>query len=192
MCFTDVLQFHHNLQIPLYPYNGQGYWWLIIFATSLPTLQRLTLLMEVSICLLLADIMEENSCIWSMLSSGPAHHHSTDAIDQVAIYLNTGSCNVDDPTGRFVELHDFMLSELLYTIPIALARKIIMQNIISRCRALLSLQPVKQTEAKLLDRAIATKICDLLHFPYSPQLQILNCGISQQSQDHLCQLDLQI
>jgi hypothetical protein len=47
------------------------------------------------------------------------------------------------------------------------------QNIISRCRALLSLQPIKQPDAEQLDRLISARIHELLRFPYSPQMNIL-------------------
>jgi hypothetical protein len=58
-----------------------------------------------------------------------------------------------------------------------LARKIVSQNITSRCRALLSLQPIKQTDAEQLDRLISAKVHKLLCFPYSLQTNILTLSL---------------
>jgi len=58
-----------------------------------------------------------------------------------------------------------------------------MQSIVSRCRALLSLQPIKQVNAEQLDRVITNKIHELLRFPYTPNMSILTLPLNQQGLD---------
>ena len=57
--------------------------------------------------------------------------------------------------------------------PIILLWKIIAQCIVSRCCALLSLQPVKQDQAIKLDHLIAYKVHEALSFPYQAMTLIL-------------------
>ena len=57
--------------------------------------------------------------------------------------------------------------------PIILLWKIIAQCIVSCCRALLSLQPVKQDQAIKLDHLITSKVHEALGFPYQATTLIL-------------------
>ncbi|EDR05378.1 uncharacterized protein LACBIDRAFT_329822 [Laccaria bicolor S238N-H82] len=83
---------------------------------------------------------------------------------------------VNDPTSRFVELKDFIESfqfpKVIGRLPITLIRKIVSQNVVSRCRALLSLQSLKQPDAEALDRLIIQKVHDALGFPFQPSTSI--------------------
>ena len=94
---------------------------------------------------------------------------------------------VDDTASRFIELQDFIKNfrfpKFSIQTPITLARKIISQNIVSKCRALLSLQPVKQLDAEQLDRMISGKVHELLRFPYSLQTNILTLPLSHHGLD---------
>lgn len=58
-----------------------------------------------------------------------------------------------------------------------------MQNITSKCRALLSIQPIKQADAQTLDRLICTKVHDLLGFPYNPNSNILTLPLNNHGLD---------
>jgi hypothetical protein len=89
---------------------------------------------------------------------------------------------VDDPGARYDELRKFIDSftfpRVMGRPPITLLRKIVMQNIASKCRALLSLQPIKQADAELLDSKIITKVHELCGFPFHPSTQIATLPIS--------------
>ena len=89
---------------------------------------------------------------------------------------------VNDPVSRFTELKDFIegfqFPTVIGRLPITLIRKIVSQNIVSRCRALLSLQPVKQSDAEALDRLIIRKVHDALGFPFQPSTSIATLPIS--------------
>lgn len=89
---------------------------------------------------------------------------------------------VNDLISHFSELKDFIESFQLLTVmgclPITLLQKIVSQNIISHCRALLSLQPVKQSDADTLDRLIIHKLHDALGFPFQPSTSIVTLPIS--------------
>ncbi|KAH7875505.1 uncharacterized protein C8R40DRAFT_1170604 [Lentinula edodes] len=84
---------------------------------------------------------------------------------------------VDDAEARFEQLKDIIeeyhFPRLGNRPPITLLNKIISQNIISRCRALLSLQPIKQTDADILDKKINRLVHDQLGFPFMPSPTIL-------------------
>ncbi|KAJ7208930.1 hypothetical protein GGX14DRAFT_365159 [Mycena pura] len=92
------------------------------------------------------------------------------------------NAKVDDPGARFAELKDiidaFNFPRLTGRLPITLLRKIVAQNIVSRCRALLSLQPIKQADAEALDVRISTKIHGILGMPFSPSSKILTLPVS--------------
>ncbi len=64
-------------------------------------------------------------------------------------------------------------------LPITLLQKIVSQNIVSRCRALLSLQPIKQIDAETLDKIIIRKVHDALGFPFQPSSIIATLPVSQ-------------
>lgn len=77
---------------------------------------------------------------------------------------------VNNSVQRFQELRDFIndftIPKFSLRLPITLLRKIAMQNLASRARALLSLQPITHLEAEHLDHQIAAKVHDLLGFPF--------------------------
>jgi hypothetical protein len=62
--------------------------------------------------------------------------------------------------------------------PITLLWKIVAQCITSRCRALISIQPIKDSDAVLLDQQITGKVDQCFGFPYRPNTNILNLPIS--------------
>ena len=105
--------------------------------------------------------------------------HRVDLIDNQLDFLRT---KVNDPSSRFEELKAFIESFQFPTIigrlPITLLRKIISQNVISRCRALLSLQPIKQNDAETLDKIITWKVHDALGFPFQPSSIIATLPVS--------------
>ncbi|KAJ7694633.1 hypothetical protein B0H17DRAFT_931520 [Mycena rosella] len=84
---------------------------------------------------------------------------------------------VDNPTARLDELKSlidaFKFPKFLRRSPVTLLRKIMSQCLISRCRALLSLQPIKQTDVEELNRRIMQKIHDELGMPFTPNTKIL-------------------
>ena len=89
---------------------------------------------------------------------------------------------VNDPASRFAELKDFIESFQFPTVigrlPITLIRKIVAQNIVSRCRALLFLQPVKQSDAEALDKLIIRRVHEALGFPFQPSTPIAMLPVS--------------
>ena len=179
----------------------------IIFATNLPTLQRLTLAMErfqyaygwltswkktvaYGLCVPEGQRPDTVKMPSITVQTGGQYHPETITWHDVPLKLDELQflrTRVDDPSGRFEELQDFIKNfrfpKFSIQTPITLARKIVTQNIISRCRALLSLQPVKQTEAEILDKAVATKIHDLLRFLYNPQSRILTLPLHHHGLD---------
>ncbi|KAG6852626.1 hypothetical protein C0991_010345 [Blastosporella zonata] len=83
---------------------------------------------------------------------------------------------VDDPKTRYEELVDFIdkfsFPTFSFRIPFTLVRKIVAQNIISRCRALLSLQPISNADAVRLDQHVMKRVHNLLGFPFSPSSRL--------------------
>ncbi|KAF5374645.1 hypothetical protein D9615_009023 [Tricholomella constricta] len=79
---------------------------------------------------------------------------------------------VDDPRSRFLELfafiESFVFPRFMSRTPFALLRKIVSQNIVSKCRALLSLQPISHSEATLLDQLVARRVHETRGFPFCP------------------------
>src|SRR5277367_3459232 len=79
---------------------------------------------------------------------------------------------VDDPKTRYLELADvinsFSFPAFSFRTPFTLIRKIVSQNVISRCRALLSLQPILHADAVKLDQRIMKRVHDVLGFPFCP------------------------
>jgi hypothetical protein len=77
---------------------------------------------------------------------------------------------INNPSHRFTEIHDFIeaftFPKFIGPTPITLIRKIVMQYIASRARALLTLQPITDDDALKLDRLIAAKVHALSGFPW--------------------------
>ncbi|KAJ6628154.1 hypothetical protein B0H10DRAFT_1778514, partial [Mycena sp. CBHHK59/15] len=92
------------------------------------------------------------------------------------------NAKVYSPGARFTELKDivegFSFPRLTGWLPITLVHKMVMQNIVSRCRALLSLQPIKQADAEALDIRISSKIHGILGMSFSPSSKILTLPVS--------------
>ncbi|KAF5312013.1 hypothetical protein D9619_003843 [Psilocybe cf. subviscida] len=180
----------------------------IIFATKVETLQRFTLLMErfqyaygwltswpktTAYGLFLKSEDAKKTRI-KMPSIGMDSHGQYNANDtlwhEVPIHhgeLQFLRAKVDDPTHRFEELRDFVTNfnfpKFAIRLPITLARKIVMQNIAAKCRALLSIQPIKTTDAATLDRLVSKKVHELMGFPYNPNPAILSLPLDEHGLD---------
>lgn len=89
---------------------------------------------------------------------------------------------VDNPTWQYQSLRDFIegfkFPKLTVRTPITLLRKMVAQCIIARCRALISMQPIKNSDAVLLDQQIAGKVHHCLGFLYCPNTDILTLPVS--------------
>jgi hypothetical protein len=76
---------------------------------------------------------------------------------------------IDNPSHRFHELRDFIdaftFPRFIGPTPITLIRKIVMQSIASRARALLTLQPITNADALKLDRCVTAKGSHLIWLP---------------------------
>ncbi|KAJ6521363.1 hypothetical protein DFH09DRAFT_1331236 [Mycena vulgaris] len=88
---------------------------------------------------------------------------------------------VDNPHARFEELQafidDFTFPKFLRRPLITLLRKIVKQNIISKARALLSLQPIKRIDTEDLDKRIKAKIHMESGMPFMPSTDVLTLPI---------------
>jgi hypothetical protein len=84
---------------------------------------------------------------------------------------------IDDPHTRYEELKEFInnftFPKFLRRPPITLLRKIVKQNIISRARAILSMQPIKRADAAKLDKALKTLIHRESGMPFEPNPDVL-------------------
>lgn len=89
---------------------------------------------------------------------------------------------IDHPTHRFQELHDFIdaftFPKFVGPTPITLVRKIVMQSIASRARALLTLQPITDSDALKLDRLVAAKVHATSGFPWMFNTEIATLPVS--------------
>jgi hypothetical protein len=113
-------------------------------------------------------------------------------ISQHEIPLKAGEleflrAKVDDPGWRYQGLKEFVESykfpRLTMRTPITLLRKIIAQCITARCRALISIQPIKNSDALLLDKQIAGKVHMALGFPYRGNTEILTLPVEHHGMD---------
>jgi hypothetical protein len=90
---------------------------------------------------------------------------------------------VDNPSARFKDLQNFIetfqFPTIIGRLPITLIRKIVAQNIISKCRALLSLQPILPADAEKLDKLIIGKVHKTLGFPFQPTTDIATLPTAQ-------------
>ncbi|KAJ7451025.1 hypothetical protein FB451DRAFT_1409931 [Mycena latifolia] len=110
-------------------------------------------------------------------TSNPPDYAEFDSITNHRRYGNFLRAKVDDPCTRFEELKnfidDFTFPKFLRCPPITLLWKIVKQNIISKARALLSLQPIKRADAEDLDRRIKNKIHLESGMPFTPSSDVL-------------------
>lgn len=94
---------------------------------------------------------------------------------------------VDNPVAHFEELKSFIetfqFPRVLGRLPITLIRKIVAQNIISKCHAMLYLQPIKQSDAEALDKQVIEKVHLALGFPFRPSSRIATLPISHHGFD---------
>jgi hypothetical protein len=89
---------------------------------------------------------------------------------------------IDNPSHRFQELYNFIdaftFPKFIGPTPITLTRKIVTQSIASRARALLTLQPITDTDALKLDRLIAAKVHATSGFPWIFNTEIATLPVS--------------
>jgi hypothetical protein len=89
---------------------------------------------------------------------------------------------IDNPSYRFRELQDFIeaftFPKFIGPTPITLIRKIVMQSIASRARALLTLQPITDSDALKLDRLVASKVHAISGFPWIFNTEIATLPVS--------------
>jgi hypothetical protein len=89
---------------------------------------------------------------------------------------------INNPLHHFCELHDFVeaftFPKFIRPTPITLIRKIVMQSIASQACALLTLQPITDTDALKLDRVIATKVHAISRFPWIFNTKIATLPVS--------------
>jgi len=75
-------------------------------------------------------------------------------------------------------IESFRFPTIVGRLPVTLLWKIVSQNVVSHCRALLSLQPIKQTDAEMLDQLIVRKVHKALGFPFQPSSIIATFPVS--------------
>jgi hypothetical protein len=89
---------------------------------------------------------------------------------------------IDNLSFRFNELQDFIeafsFPKFVGPTPITLLRKIAMQSISSRARALLTLQPITDADAFKLDRLVASKVHAISGFPWIFNTEIATLPVS--------------
>jgi Reverse transcriptase (RNA-dependent DNA polymerase) len=89
---------------------------------------------------------------------------------------------INNPAYRFRELQDFIeaftFPKFIGPTPITLIRKIAMQSIASRARALLSFQPISDNDALKLDRLVAAKAHAISGFPWIFNSEIATLPVS--------------
>ncbi|KAJ7916424.1 hypothetical protein B0H13DRAFT_2658307 [Mycena leptocephala] len=112
---------------------------------------------------------------------------STRTVTLRSIELDFLRASVDDPSARHEELKsfidDFTFPKFIRRPPITLIRKIVKQNVISKARALLSLQPIKRIDAEDLDTKIKMKIHIDSGLPFAPSSDILTLPIEYRGLD---------
>ena len=105
--------------------------------------------------------------------------HEVPLIHDELEFLRT---KVNDPNSRFQELltiiDTFNFPRTIKRPPITLLRKVIAQNLISRIRALLTLQPVRQSDTEKLDHRVLERVHNLLGFPFRPNTSIATLPVS--------------
>ncbi|KAJ7702817.1 hypothetical protein B0H17DRAFT_1157412 [Mycena rosella] len=133
-----------------------------IFARTVPALCRNLTQWIKSMAYALGPTLSHSTPSPTNPASTPHHHHPTD-------FLRTKNIRT------FID--EFTFPKFTCHPPITLLRKIVKQNMISRARALLSLQPIKRIDADNLDTLIKTKIHAELGMPYTPSTVVLTLPI---------------
>ncbi|KAJ7874077.1 hypothetical protein B0H13DRAFT_1551602, partial [Mycena leptocephala] len=94
---------------------------------------------------------------------------------------------VDDPQARFENLREFLdvfsFPKFLSRPPITLLRKILKQNVVSKARALISLQPIKRADADKLDKILKNLIHRESGMPFQPNSDVLTLPIAMHGLD---------
>ena len=89
---------------------------------------------------------------------------------------------VDNHSHRYHELRDliegFTFPKFVGPTPITLIRKIAMQSIASRSRALLTFQPITDSDAFKLDKLVASKVHAMSGFPWAFNTEIATLPVS--------------
>jgi hypothetical protein len=97
-------------------------------------------------------------------------------------------CKVDDPIWRFEGarsiIDNFKFPKFTIGALLTLLRKIIWQNLVSRLRALLSIQPIKPGDALNLDKIIASKVHHITGFPYNLNMDIMTLPVNLHGLDY--------
>jgi hypothetical protein len=110
--------------------------------------------------------------------------HSVEALKGSVTFLRTV---VDDPGARSNQIRDiiqnFSFPRFAMRLPITILRKIAMQCIISKVRAYITLQPLKQQDAEELDRLLASRVHEILNFPFRFNTEILTLPIANNGFD---------
>ncbi|EJD45292.1 hypothetical protein AURDEDRAFT_43389, partial [Auricularia subglabra TFB-10046 SS5] len=92
------------------------------------------------------------------------------------------NCSIDDGKATYDTISDiinnFSFPRLAVRLPITLIRKIVEQNIISRARPRIALQPLERSQANSLDKAISALVHRWSRFLYLPNSLILNLPIA--------------
>ncbi|KAJ7853588.1 hypothetical protein B0H13DRAFT_1642863 [Mycena leptocephala] len=102
-------------------------------------------------------------------------------------YLDFLRTMVDDPLARFENLREFFeaisFPKFLSRPPITLLRKILKQNIMSKARALISLQPIKRADTEKLDKILKNLIHRESGMPFHPNLDVLTLPVAMHGLD---------
>ena len=145
--------------------------------------------MEENTCLLLNSSRTEqvnlSSVIMQSVSIGRGvdpmiiQEHEVPLIHDELEFLWT---KVNDPNSRFQELltiiDTFNFPQTIKRPPITLLWKVVAQNLISRIWALLTLQPVRQSDAEKLDHRVLEMVHNLLGFPFRLNTSIATLPVS--------------
>jgi hypothetical protein len=175
-----------------------------LFSRSLPSLRRNTLAME-RFQYAYGWVTQWSKSMACLLSA-TGDHPSTISLPSVTVERGVNPltvteheiplirdeleflrAKVDNPMARYEELRDFIetfqFPRVFGRLPITLIRKIVAQNIMSKCRAMLYLQPIKRSDAESLDKLIVEKVHLALGFPFRPSSRIATLPISHHGFD---------
>ena len=190
----------HHLMIAMVEATDDSF----LFSRSLPSLRKNTLAMEWF--QYAYGWMMQWSKLMACLISATGDHPSTISLPSVTVERGANPlivtehevplihdkleflrAKVDNPTACFEELKDFIetfqFPRVFGRLPITLICKIVAQNIVSKCRAMLYLQPIRHSDAEALDRQIIEKVHLALGFPFRPSSRIANLPLSHHGFD---------
>jgi len=175
-----------------------------LFSRSLPSLRRNTLAMErfqyaygwmtqwskLMVCLLSAMGDQPSMISFPLVTIERGVNPlivTEDKVPLICDQLEFLRAKVDNPTTCFEELRNFIETFqfpcVLGRLPIMLICKIVTKNIMSKCHAMLYLQPIKQSDVEALDRQIIEKVHLALGFPFRPSSRIATLPLSHHGFD---------